>query len=156
MAGRVAWCKFLISALITVCAGSGVMAQGAVNSFNPAAAASDIRNPSSINPAARASDIRDSTSINPAAAASDRRRFGVAVPDSPSAVNRQPALSRTVARPGRRVRQVRRPRPRGEAVRAASKKGDPAQIMERPPRNAAPRKAERAAAGIMGSVCRGC
>lgn len=156
MAARLAWSRFVLSVLFLTSAASGAIAQGAGSSYNPAAAASDIRNPSSINPAARASDIRDSTSINPAAAASDRRRFGVTVQDAPSVVNRQPALSRTIVRPDRRARQVRRSRSRGESARVARNKRSRAAQPARAPQKTTKRKTSRAAAGILGSVCRGC
>jgi hypothetical protein len=143
---------FAFAAFLIVGAGDDAGAQPLA--INPSAAASDIGNPSSINPAAAASDIRNPSAINPSAAASQIPQPS-ALPSRPR--NVMPTIlmptivEERIARPPRRARAVQRTRRGRAATRWVERR------QERPMQPARRGKMPvDPAAGIMGSVCRGC
>ena len=140
---------FLVLAAFAVLSPAGsARAQGLA--VNPSAAASDIRNPSSFNPAAAASDVGNPSAINLAAAASAIRRPSVTSPSTPVITSRATA-PRIVTRPERRPRATRARRGAAAVKETQKPPSRPTAERARPAESA-----DRKAAKIMGSVCRGC
>src|SRR5215213_5552098 len=106
------------------------------------------------NPAAAASDIRNPSATNPASAASDLRATAVPAQGGAPTVGRRQTFTPAVIRKERRPRSAKRAPARKGAVReAAGRTASPAKAV---PPTQAQQRAESKAGAIMGSVCRGC